>query len=248
MDLRSEVMEEHYRKYYVPSNATLVVVGDFNSDEVLQRVEHLFGSLPAVARPPAPEYPMPEWNSHVRLDLTKASMVPRVLLAFPVPPMKAGKIHLVDLLEKLLVGGKLSRLHRVLVEKHRIASLVTMEGTETFDPYLIHLRMELRDSDAMDEAEGLVLEELSRLAEEGPTESELDRARNQCLTEYFSDSETTFDLALQYGLFHILDEVESYERHPKLLINAAPESIADAAGRFLSRDRYAICRSARGAS
>src|SRR5919106_2181999 len=48
-DLRTMTRDDlygHYRRFYVPNNATLVVVGDVSVDDVLARVEHHFGSIP----------------------------------------------------------------------------------------------------------------------------------------------------------------------------------------------------------
>lgn len=59
-DLRREHLVEFYREHYVPSNALLVMVGDFSSERILEEVEQIFGSWKAGPRPDAEAPPPPE--------------------------------------------------------------------------------------------------------------------------------------------------------------------------------------------
>jgi zinc protease len=80
-DLRREHLVEFYREHYVPSNALLVMVGDFSSERVLEHVEQAFGSWRAGPRPGAvPSAPPEIHGRHVHLVHLPGTVQTEVLL------------------------------------------------------------------------------------------------------------------------------------------------------------------------
>ena len=126
-DLKAATFEdvrEFFRTYYHPSNASLVVAGDVDTADALDRVRAHFDEIPAGPKP-APLQTV--GRDHVR-DGGSCSRIaielPRLYLAWLSPAMFTDGDAEMDLLSDLIANGKVSRLYRALVYERRIASEV----------------------------------------------------------------------------------------------------------------------------
>ena len=232
--LSLEQMLEHYQFFYVPNNAILVVVGDFAKAKVLERVEELFGPLP---RGKIPEVVTPVEPSRVRqmrLEVRKPTQVPRMLFAFRAPSVRDSGHYAMQILDKVLSGGKLSRLYRRLIEKERVASLAISLFDLTFDPHLFSVHLELQDGIDLAKVERMVFEEVDELCRFTIPENELQRAKNQCITECLGDFETGMDQAIQLGLLETLDCFEYWQNYAERIQRLTAEEVKRTASRYWS--------------
>lgn len=235
-----EQMIQYYRHFYAPNNAVLVIVGDMDTGETLKHVEELFGSLTPSK---LPEIVRPLENSRSsqrRVSIRKASHVPRMLIAFPAPSIRQREHYAMEILDRVLSGGKLCRLYRRLVEKERVASLVSAEFEETFDPYLFFIRAELQEGADPARAEQMVFEETEKLRREPISEAELSRAKNQSITEFLESFETPLSQAVQLGLLQTLDRVEYWHTYAEKILGLEVEEIQDVAKRFWSPEQATV--------
>ncbi|RPI27600.1 MAG: insulinase family protein, partial [Acidobacteria bacterium] len=194
----------HYRSFYAPNNAILVLVGDFTPGQALVEVERLFGHIPAREMTDSHLPSEPTHKQEHRLEIQKPTHVPRLLWAFPAPSVKEAEHYSIGIIDNLLSQGKLARLYRRLVEEERVMSAVMTEFDETQDPYLFFIRGELHPGVEPARVEELIGSEMDVLRRGGFTDFELKRARNQCLAQFLSDFETPLDQAVQLGLLESL--------------------------------------------
>jgi zinc protease len=231
--LSPDDLAEYYETYYVPNNAILVVVGDFETRDALRRIEQEFSpvaSRPLPLREVAPEHPCPQ---AVRFEIEKPTHVARFLWAFPAPSVRHPDHYGLDLLDKVLSQGKLARLHRRLVERERSASAVSSEFDDTYEPFLFFIRAELQPGAEPRAVEEAVAQEISQLHEELISESEFERARNQCLAQFLADFETSLDQSVQIGLLETLDRFEYWNDYAAKVRGLTRETLREVARKYL---------------
>jgi zinc protease len=122
-----EDVEEFFRTYYVPNNAVLTLAGDFHSAGALSLIERYFADIPAGAEPP----PLPadasvpqKLGETVREHVVSEVPLPRLIMAFRVPPYSSDDFAVAEVSRALLGMGRASRLYRRLVRERRVAKSV----------------------------------------------------------------------------------------------------------------------------
>ncbi len=228
----------HYESFYVPNNAVLVVVGDFESDRALERIEELFGPIPS--RPVPHQLPGGggDYAGPIELEVQRHARLSRLQVAFPAPAVGDPDHFALQVADKLLNEGKLSRFYRSLVEQEEIATEVWTEFAETLDPFLYSIRLELHSDVEPEKAVSRLNEQIRSL--ESLDETDLTRARNQCVTQVLQETETTLDRAAQIGLLEVIGASDYW---PSFLDRIEGVSLTDVqryARRYLDPDRAVV--------
>jgi zinc protease len=174
-------VREFFRQYYTPNNASLAIVGDFDPARTKALVEKYFGTLPA--GPPVPKITAttPAITAERRSTVTDRVELPRLYMGWITPPIFSKDDAEADLLAQILGGGKSSRLYKELVYKKQIAQDVEVQNQSLLLGSVFELQATAKPGVKLEEIEHAIEQELSRLRTEGPSQAELDRARN--LTE-----------------------------------------------------------------
>ena len=159
--LTLQQLRRHYRTFYNPGNATLVVVGDVDAAESLARIRSVFESIPPEATPSTRVLPEPQQQRQRRVSVRMPGNVARMLIAFHSPPITSPDIYAISLIDKVLSEGKLSRLFQRLVEQEQLMSSITTEFTECIDPHLFYVRGELNPDADPSRVEAVVLDRKS---------------------------------------------------------------------------------------
>ncbi len=172
-------VKEFFETYYRPSNLSLVIAGDFDPAEAKRLVEKYFSGIPA--GPPLDR--PPHWIPHLDGEKIVEAMdrVPqeRTYLAWHSPAyFEAGDEEL-DMVAGILTDGLSARLNKILVYTKQICSdVVSFQfSRESASAFIIWATA--RPGASLSTIEHIVTEEIARLAKEGPTTAELNRARNK---------------------------------------------------------------------
>jgi zinc protease len=186
-----EDLENYFRTYYAPNNATMIVVGDVTADEVFALAKKYIEPIPAQA-PPAPVRTVePEQSGERRVTFTKDAQVPLIQIAYHVGTPKDPENETLDLLQAILTRGDSSRLHQRLVEQEQIALGVgAFNDPRGFDPGLLWIAMTLSAGADPAKAERILDEELARIAKDGPTEAELRKVKNIQVADFWRNLKT----------------------------------------------------------
>jgi zinc protease len=122
-----EDVESFFRTFYVPNNAVLTIAGDIEAASTMGLVERYFGEIPSGADPP----PIPgsaglepTLGATVREHVVSDVPLPRLIMAFRVPPYSTDDFAVAEVSRALLGMGRASRLYRRLVRERRIAKSV----------------------------------------------------------------------------------------------------------------------------
>ncbi len=171
-------VSEFFRQYYTPNNASIAITGDIDPAKTKALVEKYFGTIPS--GPPVPKIAVaiPTITSPRRAVVTDQVELPRVYVAWITPPIyKPGNAEC-DLIAQLLGGGKSSRLYKSLVYEKQIAQDVQVQNQSLTLGSLFEIQATAKPGVKPEALEKGINDELAQLRSDGPTQTELDRARN----------------------------------------------------------------------
>jgi zinc protease len=172
-------VQQFFRLYYAPNNASLVVAGDFEPAEVRRLVSEYFGPIP---RGPAIErrvsVPPPQIARDTFLVLEDRVQLPRLYYLYPSVKLFGPGDAELEMVAHVLAGGRSSRLYRRLVYELQVAQDVTafQSGRRLDGAFWIMVTPKPEQSPA--EMARLVDEEIQRIVRDGVTEQELQRVKN----------------------------------------------------------------------
>lgn len=179
---RVEDAAKFYSTYYVPSNASLILVGDFEPKIARERIRHYFESIPARTAPPPPDTREPETITEKRQTMTDPSArVPVVVLAWRVPALLHSDWFAVKRLSQLLNANDASRLPASLVKAAGVASGIEDYLGNSGGPNLFWIALISVPGKDLTQLENLCLQEIERIGRKGVPPDEMDRLRTQAL-------------------------------------------------------------------
>ncbi|MHC5010629.1 MAG: M16 family metallopeptidase [Planctomycetota bacterium] len=199
-DLQRATVEDvttFFDTFYVPNNASLVVVGDFETASVKPLIEGLFGSIPRGAEPPRRTAPPVSLERTRRVTVSDAVQLPKINLVWHAPPFYAPGDAEMDLIAAVLADGKNSRLYKRLVHDDEIAVDVSAYQWSLRLGSLFFIEVTAAPGVTLAQVESVVDEELERLRAEGPTTRELARAVSGFETYMVSDLQSFGSVADQ---------------------------------------------------
>jgi len=235
-----EEQQAYYRRYYHPNNAILVLAGDFETDEVLTKVERAFGSVPAGAPPPSMLLKEPPQRGERRLIVRWRSKVPRLAIAYHAPQIAHVDSYALQVLGVVLSEGKASRFYQRLVEREQSVTFVSAEYGESKDPTLFHIRAEARGDHSIGEIETSIYDELGRIAGGQLNEHELDRAKHQMEAHFILSRERTLDQAILLGQIETLYDLDYIDSYLPRINAVTAADVAAACSRYLNEDSRTV--------
>jgi predicted Zn-dependent peptidase len=190
-------VDEYYRRFYGPNNATVAIVGDVDVDQVRAWVEKYLAPIPRGDEPPPVLAREPDQRGERRIELLWDAE-PSVRIGWKVPAALDEDAPALSILTSLLTGGRTSRLHRRLVDEDRIATGVFSSlGPGWRFPQLLTIDATPRAPHTTAELEEAIYDEVGRLAREGPSADELERVRNQVAASSIRRLQSNLGLAFQ---------------------------------------------------
>jgi zinc protease len=194
---------EFYKKHYAPNNATVVVVGDVDADDVHSLVKRHYGDLKPSELKPTDIVLDPPQTAPKRKTLKLNIQVEKLMVGYRVPGIDSSDIPALGMLVTVLSGGKSSRLHQALVESG-IASEVEAYDLDDKDPSLFLIAANMQKGRKAAQAESIILKELARLVKEPIGAQELERARNQTSFGFFEGLSSDMAKARFLGTYEVI--------------------------------------------
>jgi zinc protease len=186
---RIDDVRAFFRQYYTPNNASLTITGDFDPAQAKAWVEKYFGSIPSGPAVPKITATTPAITAEKRLKVTDQVELPRVYIGWIMPSIFQPGDAEADLLAQILGGGKSSRLYKKLVYEKQIAQDVQVQNSNLRLGSVFELQATAKPGVKPEDLEKAINDELEKLRAEGPTQAELDRARNVIETHMISGLE-----------------------------------------------------------
>ncbi len=227
-----EDVQQFFRTYYAPSNATLTLVGDFDPAAARAMIEQYFGSIPAVPAPPEPTCTTPFSHFPVRETVQdRNATLPAFMAAHGIVPDGHPDSYPLSLLGAILGDGESSRLNQRLVKRERAANVVFGGTLLRRGPGLFVVYSIANQGVTAERLETLVNDELEKVRTRGVTAAELTRAKNRQRAQTIRGLETAFGRA------------EALQR--ATLFRGDPNALADEVAKYQAVTREDILRVAR---
>ena len=256
-DLRTMTRDDlygYYRTHYVPDNATLVVVGDVDPDDVLRRAERHFGRIPPGNPPPRHRPAEPPQIGERRVHLEREGTTAYLKFAWHAPAATDPDFFPMLVLDAALTGAKgtnlwssfrgappqrRSRLYVALVEGG-LASMVSGALLPTADPFLYSVSLTAMRDVSLATLEAAALEAIESVRRDGLTTDEVSRAKRQLRARLVFEVDSVTSLAHQLGYFETTVGSGFYERLRPCVDAVTPEQVADVARQRLARETSTV--------
>jgi zinc protease len=191
-----EDVRDFFRTYYVPNNATLVLVGDFDTKEALALVTQYLGRIPKSERPVPRDIPKePPQTKERRVQLEENWPLPAVVVAYHITYDGHPDSYPLHIASKVLSDGQSSRIYRHLVYEKQLALAAFGGGNIIEDPNLFFAVAIVQPGRKPEEAVNALIEEFDRLKSEPISAAELQQAKNQFARDYIFGRESNKDKA-----------------------------------------------------
>jgi zinc protease len=199
-DLESASLQDvrdFHDTYYVPENAVVTIVGDFDSAQAMQLVRQYFGRVPKAARPVPRDIPKePEQAQERRATIQEEWPLPAVVVAYHVAYDGHPDSYPLHLASKILFDGESSRMTRDLVYDKRIAVAAFGSANILQDPNLFYAVAIVPAGQSLPTVEREMLSQFDSVKTEGVSAHELERAKNQFMRDYIIGRESDEQKAL----------------------------------------------------
>jgi zinc protease len=173
-------VQDFFRTYYAPNNATLTLVGDFDADEARALIQQYFGGIPSGHQPEAVQCTEPFSHLPVRRTMHDGNAtLPALWMSYGGLSASDPDSYALALLATILGGGESSRLHQRLVRQEQAAVQAQSFASRRRGPGLFGVIAIANQGVEASRLEALIDEEIARIHSEGVTAGELERAQNQ---------------------------------------------------------------------
>ncbi|NTU74946.1 MAG: insulinase family protein, partial [Anaerolineaceae bacterium] len=211
--MKRDDLYRHYQSYYAPNNAVLAMAGDFDTQEMLKKIEAVYGQIPARGQALHPAVPEPFLHQEKRVDVKGPGETAFLQLAYRSPAGSNPDFYAFTILDSLLTGptglnmfggggvsNKTSRLYRLLVEKE-LAVSVHGGLQATIDPFLYQITATIHPQSTSEKVLSVIDGEIKRVQDTLVSNDEIVRAAKQAraLFAYGSENITNQGFWLGYA-------------------------------------------------
>lgn len=235
-------VQEFYRLFYRPDNATVIVVGDVVPEQCFTWAEKYFGGIPKPEQP-VPRQQLVEPPQTEAKQFTKSygsnSPLPAVVEGYKMPAAFSHDYYVLNLASSILSNGESSRLYRQLVYESQIAAQAAGVGNFTEDPNLFLAFAVMNQGKTVEEGKEAIESVLEQLKNQPVSEHELDKAKNQLLAASIFARESDQQTGDNLGFAAVIGkDPELLNRDVDLYLAVTPEDI-----QRVARDYFVPVRS-----
>jgi len=231
--------EEHYRRYYKPNNAILVLAGDIDTTAVMRDIKRYFGSIPRGDEFPPIVTEEPAQVGEKRLTMHRGDTPPRLDVLFHTPGYPSEDLYALDVLEGVLSGNS-GRLHKKLVDSLKLAT--SASAGNSVDKYTssFQVSVDLDGNPSMPAVEAAVWSVLDDLAKNPISDRELQRARNQVAARSVRAMEDMEGLADELASWEMRGSWQDINRFPEAVQKVTAEQVRAVAAKYFLRDAATV--------
>ncbi len=234
---------DFFGHYYAPNNLVVVVVGDFDTGEVLQKVEQEFGRLKPSAEVPRNPTLEPEQQGERRTEVYFDLESPIFAAAWHAPATGHPDGMILDIIGEILSSGRSSRLYRRLVYAEQQALSASGGYWEMKDDGLFYAFAGVRPDASIERVEELFLDEVRRLRDEPVSEEEIEKAKRQIEVALVAGQTTNHAISHRIGSdFVTLGRIRPLEEELAQIEAITVEDVQRVAQEYLVAKRRSVIR------
>jgi zinc protease len=190
-------VRQFHQTFYVPENAVVAIVGDFDSAVAQQLVTQYFGRVPKAAMPVPRDIPKePMTKAEKRVTVEDAVPLPAVVVAYHITYDGHPDSYPLHITSKIMSDGDSARITRTLIYDQRLCLSAFASGNITEDPNLFFAVCIVQPGQTVAAAERAMINEFEKLKTGGVTAQEVERAQNQFARDYIVGRESNEEKAL----------------------------------------------------
>jgi zinc protease len=245
-DLESASLQDvrdFHDTYYVPENAVVTMVGDFDSAQAMQLVRQYFGRVPKALKPVPRDIPKePEQTQERRVTIQEEWPLPAVVIAYHVVYDGHPDSYPLHLTSKILFDGESARMTRDLVYDKRIAVAAFGSANILQDPNLFYAVAVVPAGQSLATVEREMLTQFESLETDGVTPHELERAKNQFMRDYIIGRESDEQKALHLAHAAVIhNDIRTADAEIDIFLNLATADIQRVAKTyFIEKNRTVL--------
>ena len=240
-NLTRQDLVDHYKLYYAPNNAFIVMAGDFSTAEMLPKIKAAFGDIPRGSEAPKVRAEEPPQKGERRITLKKEAELPFVLMYYHTPNLKSPASYALDVLSVVLAGGRSSRLYHDLVYQKRLARSVDADYNGlSIDPSVFSVTAQLMPGKDPAEIEREIDSLLEPLKLDLISNRELQKAKNQIESTFVYAQDSIFGQAMKIGYYEAVGDWRLLDSYLDGIRKVTPHDIQRVAQDYLNRDRRTV--------
>ena len=229
-------------KFYVPNNAVLVVAGNFDVDDIKNKIEAYFGPIPRGNDVPRVNIKEDPLNGESKRTFNDPNIqIPMGLVSYRTPSMKSRDAYVLDMISSILSGGKSSRLYKKMVDDKKISLQVQAVNLslEDYGAYVI-LSLPVGDN-SLESLYENIDEEIDKLKIDLISEREYEKLQNVFENNFVNSNSSMAgianSLARNYMLYGNTDLINSTI---DIYRSITREEIKDVANKYLNKDNRVL--------
>ncbi len=232
---------KHYRMYYAPNNATIVVVGDFDTKKMILQIESAFGASPRGPDVPKVGAIEPMHHGERRIVVKKQAELPAIFAGYNVPTLRQKDSYALEVLQGVLSSGNSSRLYRSLVYEKQLALYAGGDyDNVSADPNLFTLYAGIMPGKTTEEVEKALYAEVDKLKTELVSDEELQKAKNQIESSFIMGQDSIFYQAMLLGQFETVAEWRLLETYVDNIRAVTKEDVMRVAKEYFTEDNRTV--------
>ncbi len=234
-----EQLESYFKNFYRPDNIILAIVGDVNTEDVLEGVKRYYGSVSVdqTQKREIPEEPIQERLKYLQMigDITQTYLK----IGFHIPGQLDQDFFALDVLAHIMGYGRSSRLSRALIEEEKLVTSVKSEAyaLKDFGVFLIEAELEAKD---LPEVKLEIFRQIERIRVGDVSEYELAKAKNVIRFSYLSSIETARDLSNNLASFEAYGDYRLGERYLDYVDRVSIHDVQRIAAKYLVLERASM--------
>jgi len=229
---------DYVSRTYHPGNLVLVISGDVDDREALESATKIFGRLPARKAKKEESFPIPDLKEPVEFTILKDVQSAYLVMGYPTESLRSTPDeYALDLAASILGDGKSSWLYRILKEERGLvtdadAFFWTLERAGLFG---LEAACEAQD---LPEVEKILFEQIEKLRRGEFTDAEIQKAKNQIISDYAFGTEKAASIAGTFGEYEVTSTIEDAVLYTDRISKVTREQIVEAVARHLKPGNY----------
>lgn len=197
-------VKEHYKTYYSPNNAVMIIVGDVEEKKAISLVKKYFEKVPPVKNIPEMRIKEPKQMGERRMYIKKEGFSKKLGISFRIPEAGSTDEIPLQILAYILGGDKTSRLYRKIVHEKGLATECFAYSDIRIDPGLFIIVADLKLTSSFEEVLSEILAEIEKIKNEDIEEKELVKAKNQIKASFVYSQQSVLRQNFIIGSFENL--------------------------------------------
>jgi len=237
-----EDVKDFFETFYVPNNATLVLVGDIDIENAKSLIEKYFGDIPRGKKEIIRTFPPePKRTAQETKTVHDKIMLEGLFMGYHIPEISHEDMNALDLLSDILSTGRSSRLYERMVYTDQVAMQAATMMDSREDPGLFMFIAISSGKASAEDLEKTIYEEIEKIQTNGITEVELEKVKNKFESSFISRLESFFSRAVLLATYEVMQkdanlintEIENY-------LSVTTQDIQNVAKKYLNKENSVV--------